>query len=172
MKRYLLFVLASLMLVSLTAGCGGGTKKVTLPPGVNGDIAVLFLGADTTGLTDDQIKLLQSHLTHMDKKLIEGLNSSGFTAGKIKNAKDFKGKGHLLKVSITKHKIVPNGARIAAGMMAGADILTAQYELNDTTGKTVLSWEETQASARSVYYCAKSLNRSTINKIASYLGGS
>ncbi len=56
MKR-LIVMLAILLLVSFTVGCGGGRQRVALPQGVSIDIAVLSLGADTTGLNDDQIAL-------------------------------------------------------------------------------------------------------------------
>ena len=172
MKRYLLLALATLILTGLIAGCGGNTKTVKLPPGVNSDLAVLCLGADTTGLNNDQIALLQKYLTWMDQDIIKVLKKSGFAAAHIKNTNDFKGNGHLLKVSITKHKIIPNSVRMVAGMMAGGDVLAAHYELLDSRNKPVLTWDETQASARNVYYCAKTLNRNAAAKVASYLGGS
>ncbi|MDH3360376.1 MAG: DUF4410 domain-containing protein [Desulfobulbaceae bacterium] len=172
MKRYLLFALATLMLAGFTAGCVGSTKRVALPKGMNSDIAFLSLGADTTGLNNDQIALLQKYLTIMDSDMVKRLKNVGFTASQIKSAKDFKGNGHLLKVKITKHKIIPNGARMFAGMMAGGDVLAAHYELIDSTKKTVLSWDETQASSRNVYYCIKTLNIHASDKIASSLSGS
>ena len=170
MKR-LAMILASMLLVSFTAGCGGGTKRVALPPGVSTDIAVLALGADTTGLNADQVALLQQSLTWMDRDIIRSLTRRGFNAALISNGENFNGNGHLLTISITKHKMIPKGARFMAGMMAGADVLAAHYELANAGGKTVLSWDDSQASTKGGTYCAQTLNRNATQKIASFLSG-
>ena len=170
MKR-LTVILAILLLVSFTAGCGGGRQRVTLPQGVSGDIAVLSLGADTTGLNNDQIALLQRTLNWMDRDILPSLARKGFNPVRINKESDFTGtgNGHLLKISITKHKMIPKGARIWGGMMAGADQLGAHYDLVDSSGKTVLSWDDFQGSTKGGTYCAQTLNRNTANKIATYV---
>jgi hypothetical protein len=161
-----------LLLASITAGCGGATKKVSLPAGISNNIFVLSLGADTSFLNGDQKALLQQTLDWMDKDLIQLLNRKGFTAGRIHDENEFTeaNNGHLLKVSITDHKMIPKGARIWGGMMAGNDRLNAHYELVDKSGKTVMSWDDIQSSTRGGTYVAQALNINSADKIASYLG--
>ncbi len=65
--------------------------------------------------------------------------------------------------------MIPKGARFLGGMMAGADQLGAHYDLVDSSGKTVLSWDDFQGSAKGGTYCAQALNRNTATKIAAYL---
>lgn len=170
MKR-LTVILAILSLVSFTAGCGGRSKKVGLPQGVSGDIAVLSLGADTTGLNNDQVALLQHSLNWMDRDILRSLSRKGLNPVRINNESDFTGagNGHLLKISITKHKMIPKSARFWGGMIAGADQLGAHYDLVDSSGKTVLSWDDFQGSTKGGTYCAQTLNRNTADKIAAYL---
>ncbi|MBU0730662.1 MAG: DUF4410 domain-containing protein [Proteobacteria bacterium] len=170
MKRFVL-ILSTLLLIGFMAGCGGGTKRVALPAGASSDIAVLSLGADTTGLSDDQVDLLQRNLDWMDRNLVQTLNKKGFNSAQIQDEKAFTGAGNslLLKISITKHKMIPKGARMLGGMMAGADILSVHYDLVDSNGKIVLAWDDSQGSTKGGTYCAQALNRNAADKIAAYV---
>ena len=78
---------------------------------------------------------------------------------------------HLLKYSITDHKIIPFSARFGFGMMAGADRLGVHYDLIDSSNKTVLSWDDTQASTQGVAKCIDVINRNTIEKLRGYFSG-
>jgi len=161
-----------LLLISFTSGCGRATKRVSFPPGISNNISVLSLGADTSYLNNDQKALLQHSLDWMDKNLIKTLSSKGFQAKRIYNEKEFTGtnNSHLLKVTITDHKMIPKGARCLGGMMAGNDRLNAHYELIDLNGKTLTSWDDVQNSTRGGTYAAQALNRNTADKVAAYLG--
>ena len=169
--RDLTIVLSALLVVSFFAGCGGAPQKVILPANVSADIAVLSLGADTSSLNQDQIDLLQRSLDWMDRDIISSLARKGFNAFHIKNEDEFTGAGnsHLLKIAITDHKMIPKGARFLAGMMAGADRLNAHYDLVNAKGETVLSWDDVQASTKGGTYCAQTLNRNAVEKVATFL---
>ena len=158
-----------LLLLLFLAACGGGSQRVTLPAGVATEVSVLVLDADTTGLSDDQVALLNQTLGWMERDLITQLKRKGFAPLRIAAAKDFTGKGHLLKVQVTDHKLIPKGARVWTGMMAGADRLNVHYELSDGRGQTLLAWDDTQASTKSGTHCAQTLNRNATEKVAAQL---
>lgn len=168
MKRFLI-VLTAILTTGFFAGCGGSAKTVNLPAGVSGDIAVLSLGADTSNLNQDQIALLNHTLNWMDRDIIQILKRSGFQPSRIEAGNDFAGNGYLLKIAITDHKMIPKGARMLGGMMAGADRLGAHFDLVDANSRTVLSWDDTQASTRGGTYCAQTLNRNAAERVAAYL---
>jgi len=167
--RKLQIFLTAILAVSLFSGCGGGSKRVTLRDGVSGDIAVLSLGADTSGLTADQIALLNHTLNWMDRNIIQVLARTGMQPKRIQSEQEFAGAGYLLKVSITHHKMIPKGARFLGGMMAGADILTAHFDLIDRNHQTVLSWDDTQGSTKGGTHSAQTINRNAATKIAEHL---
>ncbi len=107
----------------------------------------------------------------MDRDIIISLTRYGFNAVHIDNEESFQGteNSHLLKIAITDHKMVPKGARIWGGMMAGADRLNAHYDLVDAGGNTVLTWDDVQASTKGGNYCAQSLNRNVAKKVSTFL---
>jgi hypothetical protein len=170
MKR--LFLSLLVLSLFLLAACGGGPKPGKLPAGVSGNLSVLFLGADTTGLTADQVALVGQTLAWMERDQINVLKRKGFNAARIADAKDFRSyeNGYLLKVAITDHKMIPKGARFMVGMMAGADRLNAHYELFDSRGRQLLAWDDVQASTKGGTYCAQTLNRNAAEKVAAQLG--
>lgn len=168
MKRLILFVMA--LLVGSLVVYGSGTEAQAAAK-VSGDIAVLNLGADTSSLTKDQVALLQKTLTWMDRDLQKGLKKSGLKPTQINAEKEYTGgaNSYLLKLTITEHKMIPKGARFLGGMMAGTDRLNVHYELVDSTGKSVLTWDDVQGSTRGGTYCAQTLNRNAVKKIVEHL---
>ena len=164
----------TLLIAALGTGCGEASKPVVLPAGVSSDIAVLSLGADTSELTQDQVTLLQRTLDWMDRDIINCLNKKGFNAVLMSSEDNTIGESnrHLLKISVTSHRMIPTSGRIWGGMMAGTDRLNTHYDLVDANGKIVLSWDDTQASTKGGTYCAQTLNRNATNKIAAFLSGS
>lgn len=168
MKRWLTVVVC-LVLVGSFAGCGGG-RKVVMPPGASNAIAVLPLGADTAGLSGDQVALLEETLAWMHRDLVNGLTRRGFSAVLLRSEGEFSRQGHLLRVTVTSHKLVPRGARAWGGMMAGADKLDAHYELVDAGGATVLAWDDGKASTSSGRAVAQALNRGALQKITAHFG--
>ncbi len=170
MKRWVWSVVV-MLLVGVAAGCGGGVQRAVLPAGVSGDIAVLSLAPDTKDLNDDQIALLRQTMTWMERDRLNALKKKGLNPVKIEQQKDFSGNGHLLKVAVLDSKLIPKSARFGFGMMAGADRLNLHYDLIDRKGKTVLSWDDVQASTKSGTHCAETLNRNAADKVAAYLGG-
>jgi hypothetical protein len=169
--KHLLLVLTVFFTLSLFTGCGG-PKRARLPQGASPDIAVLSLGADTSSLNQDQVALLNQTLKWMDRDIIQGLKRSGMQPTRITSEDEFSGRGMLLKVSITNHKMIPKGARFLGGMMAGADVLGAHFDLLDQSKRVVLSWDDTQASTRGGTHAAQTLNRNTIDRIVNHLSAS
>lgn len=167
-------ILTVILAVTILSGCVSGTRQVKLRPGVSGKIAVLSLGADTSNLSQDQIALLNQTLSWMDHDMIQVLQRSGLTPTRIMSEQDYSGDGgsYLLKITITDHRMIPKGARFWAGMMAGADNLSAHFDLVDKNRRTVLSWDDTQGSTKGGTYCAQTLNRNAADRLANFLGTS
>jgi len=162
-----------LLVVVLLGGCRSGSKTATLPEGVPSDLTILSLGADTSELTADQVALLQQTINWMNRDMIRSFQRQGFNTTQITEENEFKGAGnsHLLKISITSHRMIPKGARMWGGMMAGSDRLNAHYDLVNASGKIVLSWDDVQASSKGGTYCARTLNRNATNKVVAFLSG-
>jgi hypothetical protein len=173
MKNFAI-VLTAIFAVALFTGCGGGSKKVALPAQVSRNIAVLSLGADTSNLNRDQIALLNQSLDWMDRDIMRALGKQGFQPTRVNTENEFTGagNGYLLKITITDHKMIPKGIRFVAGMMAGADRLSADFELIDPHHQTVLSWDDTQGSTKGGTYCAQTLNRNAVERIVTHLSNS
>lgn len=66
------------------------------------------------------------------------------------------------------HKIISEGVKYLVSSMVGTDRLGAHYDLVDSNHKTVLSWDDTQASKHGVNYCARIINLNAANKIVDY----
>jgi hypothetical protein len=170
MKR-LAAILSALLLVSLATGCGGGSKSPVHIKGPTKTIALLPSKADSSGLNQDQIALLQQTLEWMDRDLAQGLKRRRFNVVRINDETEF-GRidgNYLLKINITNHRLIPKGARFLAGMMAGSDLITANYTLIDARGLTLLSWDDAQGSAKSGTRCASTLNRNATNKLVTFM---
>lgn len=167
MKRF--FILMTVVFViCLAAGCV--TRTVNLTRDFSPELAVLPLGADTSMLDQEQSDSLMKVLERMDKNIIQMLGGSGFIPILINSESDFIGADnrYLLKVSITDHKMIPEGAKYLVGSLAGTDRLEAHYDLVDSDNKTVLSWDDSQSSKHGVNYCATIINRNTVNKLVKY----
>lgn len=171
--KHLAAALAVLLVAMLVPGCGGGSKRAVQSTGAMKTITILPPGADATGLNADQAILLQQTLDWMDRDLGQNLRRSRFNVVHGKSEKEFvkNDNSYLLKTTITYHRLIPKGARFMGGMMAGTDQLTARYELVDTKGATVLSWEDNQGSTKNGRKCASTLNRNATNKIATFING-
>lgn len=169
MKK-LLTNLIVIFITNLVFGCGGGSENI-ISKQERYNIAVLSLGTDMSTLSPDQIVLLQRTLNWMDNNIMTILKKHGFLPRRINSENNFSSAGncYLLKISINNHKLV--GARAWVGMMAGADRIGAHFDLVDPNHKTVLSWDDTQASTRGGTYCAQKINRNAINRIANYFRG-
>ncbi len=68
--KHLIVVLTAMITITSFTGCAG-VKKVNLAPGVPTEITVLYLGADTTMLNQDQIDLLNENLDWMVSDLMQ-----------------------------------------------------------------------------------------------------
>ena len=169
--KHFQIVLMVVFIASLFTACGGGSKRVSLPEGVSRDISVLSLGADTSSLSPDQIALLNQTLNWMDRDILQVLKRNGFQPTRINAENEFTGSanGYLLKTSITHHKMIPKSARFWGGMMAGADLLSAHFDLVDSNKETILSWDDTQGSTKGGTYCAQTSNPNATNKIVDHL---
>ena len=167
MRRHLI-ILTIIFAISLITGCV--SKTVNLAPEFSPVIAVLSLGTDTSMLNQDQKALFNKNKEWMDKNIIQTLGRKAFRPVLINAESDFTGadNGYLLIVSITDHKIINDGVKYLFGSIAGTDRLGVHFDLVDSNHKTVLSWDDTQASKHGVNYCARNINLNAANKIVNY----
>ena len=128
-------------------------------------MSVLSLRGDTSGMTHDQVVELERVGKWMDRDILKQLKRAGFKANLIKSQKDFKGPGHLLIIEVTKFKAGNRAARAFIGFGAGASSLDLKYNLLDSHGKSLASWEDGAGSSRGGTYCAQTLNRHVIKKL-------
>lgn len=168
-KRLLL--LCSLLLLTLSIGCSGvKTNQKTVSTALTGgDMSVLSLRGDTSGMTKDQIVELKRVGTWMDRDIIKQLKKAGYNPKLLKSRKDFKGPGHLLIIDVAKFKAGNKAARVFVGFGAGGSSLDLKYKLIDSRGASMSSWEDGVGSSKGGTYCAQTLNRNTIKKLSTIL---
>ena len=157
-KRLLLFCTLLIFVTITLAGA-------SVAAGLSGEISVLSLRGDTSKLTHDQVVELERVGKWMDRDIIKQLKRAGFKAKLIKDRKDFKGSGHLLIIDVTKFKAGNRAARIFVGFGAGASSLDLKYDLLDSRGKSLITWEDGVGSSRGGTYCAQTLNKRVIKKL-------
>ena len=133
--------------------------------GLSGEMSVLSLRGDTSELTHDQVVELERVEKWMERDIIKQLKRAGFKAKLIKERKDFKGYGHLLIIEVAKFKAGNRAARAFIGFGAGASSLDLKYNLLDSHGKSLTTWEDGAGSSRGGTYCAQTLNRHVIKKL-------
>ena len=132
------------------------------------DLAVLSSRGDIGELTPEQVTARENVGKYMDRYLIAGLKKQRFNALLLNNKEEWTGTGYLLQVTIIALKEVSKKARFWGGMMAGANVLTLHYDLLDSQGKSLLSWDDKIGSTKSSRHCAQALNKNAIKKITSY----
>ena len=133
--------------------------------GLSGEMSVLSLRGDTSKLTHDQVVELERVEKWMERDIIKQLKRAGFKAKLIKERKDFKGFGHLLIIEVAKFKAGNRAARAFIGFGAGASSLDLKYNLLDSHGKSLTTWEDGAGSSRGGTYCAQTLNKHVIKKL-------
>lgn len=158
------------LFVTLVIGCGG-PKKINKSDknSTAGNISVLSLRGDTQDMTQDQIVELQRVGIWMDKDIIKQLNRNGYKATFIKSRQDFKGPGHLLIIDVTKFNPGNKAARIFISFGAGASSLDLHYQLLDSAGTVLSTWDDGVGSSKGGTYCAQTLNRNAITQLNSVL---
>ena len=158
LKKLILFCALLMFVTFAVAG-------VSVAVGLSGEMSVLSLRGDTSKLTHDQVVELERVGKWMDRDIIKQLKRAGFKAKLIKERKDFKGAGHLLIIDVAKFKAGNRAARAFIGFGAGASSLDLKYNLLDSHGKSLATWNDGAGSSRGGTYCAQTLNRHVIKKL-------
>ena len=158
LKHSFLFNFLLVFVVLLLAGpAAAGSSK--------GEMSVLSLRGDTSEMTHDQVVELNRVGKWMDRDILKQLKRAGFKAKLIKDRKEFKGSGHLLIIDVVKFKAGNRAARAFIGFGAGSSSLDLKYDLLDSRGTSLASWEDGAGSSRGGTYCAQTLNRHVIKKL-------
>jgi len=155
-----LFLFCTLFIFITIAAAGSSYAA-----GLSGEMSVLSLRGDTSKLTHDQVVELERVGKWMDRDIIKQLKRAGFKPKLIKNRKDFKGSGQLLIIDVAKFKAGNRAARAFIGFGAGASSLDLKYNLLNSHGKSLATWEDGAGSSRGGTYCAQTLNRHVIKKL-------
>jgi len=154
-------LLCCVLLIFVTISFAGSSYAA----GLSGEMSVLSLRGDTSKLTHDQVVELERVEKWMERDIIKQLKRAGFKAKLIKNRKDFKGSGHLLIIDVAEFKAGNRAARAFVGFGAGSSSLDLKYNLLDSHGKSIATWEDGAGSSRGGTYCAQTLNKNVIKKL-------
>ena len=133
--------------------------------GSGGEMSVLSLRGDTSNMTRDQVVELERVCTWMDKDIIKQLKKAGYSPKLLSSRNAFAGSGHLLIIEVAKFKAGNRAARAFIGFGAGGSSLDLQYNLLDSKGVSVSTWDDGVGSSRGGTYCAQTLNRNVIKKL-------
>lgn len=163
------------LFVTLAIGCNGArtTQKagVAAATGGAGEMSVLSLRGDTSSMAQDQIVELQRVGKWMDRDIIKQLSRAGYKSKLIKSRKAFKGPGNLLIIKVAKFKPGNRAARAFVGFGAGGSSLDLHYQLLDSKGIVLSKWDDGVGSSKGGTYCAQTLNRRALVKLADLLNG-
>jgi hypothetical protein len=163
------------LFVTLAMGCNGArtTSKTgaVSPAGPAGEMSVLSLRGDTSSMTQDQIVELQRVGKWMDRDIIKQLSRAGYKSKLITSRKAFKGPGNLLIIKVAKFRPGNRAARAFVGFGAGGSSLDLHYQLFDSRGAVLSAWGDGVGSSRGGTYCAQTLNKKALAKLAALLNG-
>ncbi len=177
LKRFIC-VSSLVLFVTLAMGCNGARttpKTGAVSPagavGPTGEMSVLSLRGDTSSMTQDQIVELQRVGRWMDRDIIKQLNRAGYKSTLITSRKAFKGPGNLLIIKVAKFRPGNRAARAFVGFGAGGSSLDLHYQLLDSHGAVLSSWDDGVGSSRGGTYCAQTLNKKALAKLSAVLNG-
>ena len=129
-------ILTVLLLICLLPGCA--EKKASQTQGGSPQIAVYYLGADTSRLKQDEVESFNRMAVEMTSNLINDINIWGFEATLLKTQQgtfNYANKGYLLRFSLTPHRMVSSSVKSMIGKMAGPNIIEDHFEFIDLQNK-------------------------------------
>ncbi|MBU1053793.1 MAG: DUF4410 domain-containing protein [Proteobacteria bacterium] len=110
----------------------------------------------------------------MEPNMVRRLRDFGFSSALIQKNSDFQRRpgSYLLKMTITSYNPGSTAARILVGFGAGACSLDCHYELVDSNGKTVKSWDDGVGTSQNWQRLPITLNKRNAAKVQDYCMGS
>lgn len=143
MRKYVMglsIVLGTLLL----AGCASAPPAPVSSTGGKIHIDVYCDRGDPKSMEEKQWGYRNEVGTFMEPNLVRRLGDYGFSSAQIQNVSDFKANtdSYLLKVKITSYNPGSAAARMMVGYGAGSCSLDCHYELVDSTGKVLSSWDD------------------------------
>ncbi len=161
-------VLFLMVVVGGAVGCG--KKQVNLDPDVPRELTVLSLHGDVSDQTKEQQIELNSVVRWMDSNLLRLLKRTGFNAVLVKDIEKYqKGTGNLLVVDVDRYNAGNRIARVFISFGAGASSLDLNYKFYDENGAVLEEWKDGVGSSKGGTYCAQTLNKKVVWKIANLL---
>ena len=148
-------------------------EKESLPAAVSaGNNLKISVLIDAGDVDQSQAKIDQREQLSdwMGKDLVTMLNKAGYEAALIENSGQYKKGTHLLKVTIVKYSAGSKAARMFVGYGAGSVGLDTKYELFAPAGNSILSDEHGVGSGRDWTFCARKLNKQTVDAVKGKLG--
>jgi len=163
------FLLPLLLCLSLAAGCG--KKKADTAPVTAIPIALLTLDHGLGEQNADQERELRLTLDWMDRDLLKIFREQGFQPQLLKEMGEYRtDQGKLLIIDVERFNPGSRAARAFVGFGAGAASLDLGYKLLDERGALLAEWRDGAGSSKGPTYCAQTLNRRALAKVAPLLG--
>jgi len=167
--KFIHFLLALLLCLSLCSGCG--TKKKETAPRASMPIALLTLSDGISESNPDLELELRLTLEWMDRDLLKLFRESGFQPLLLKEMGEYRtDQGKLLIVNVERFNPGSKAARAFVGFGAGAASLDLGYKLLDERGALLAEWRDGVGSSKGPTYCAQTLNRRALAKVAPLFG--
>ncbi|CCK81987.1 uncharacterized protein TOL2_C38310 [Desulfobacula toluolica Tol2] len=109
----------------------------------------------------------------MEPNLVRRLGDYGFSSALIGKETEYKKAAgtYLLKVAIESYNPGSAAARVLVGFGAGACSLKCHYELLDSKGETILSWDDGIGTSQHWKRLPVALNKKAGAKLSQYLAG-
>lgn len=172
MKQFTL-VLSLFLLVGLAGGCtqNGTGKGADIKPRAEAtNLAIVTLKGDLPGQTPDQARELDLVMQWMDRDIVKIFKQAGFQPVLIKDMQGYKPEmGKLLVVRVERFDAGSRAARAFVGFGAGAASLDLGYKLLDEKGAVVSEWRDGVGSSKGGTYCAQTLDKRALDKVAGLL---
>lgn len=162
-------LLPLLLCLFLVAGCGGKTTEPVSSASI--PVALLTLDDQITEKNLELEKELRVTVDWMDRDLLKIFRDAGYQPMLLKKMQDYRtDQGKLLIVAIERFNPGSRAARAFVGFGAGSASLDVSYKLLDERGALLAEWRDGVGSSKGPTYCAQTLNRRALAKVAPLLG--
>ncbi len=169
MKKFLTLPVLLFVLL-LFVGCNSQTAQVSPQKQSQKPIAVLIDDGNLEGQTADQRAELDRVLQWMERDIVKQLSRAGFDAKLLNSKKEFQAEmGVMWKMTVKNFNAGNRALRAFVGYGAGASSLDMTYTLVDAKGKKIEQWDDGVGSSKGGTYCAQTLNRRNVKRLADSL---
>lgn len=167
MKRIAIWFLVSL-LVSITASCG--KKEIETSLSHLSSLAMLTIAdKEKEQLSPDDQKELHRVMTWLNRDLVDLMRDNSFDIVLLDDMKDYASSmGPMLIINFEFFNPGATASLPKGRMGSPISTLDLSYKILDERGALLTEWQDGEHSIKGGTYCARTLNRRAVKRIADF----